>query len=113
MDMDIDNLWGERDPQETEALRCLVDAEAYLGMAILNDFNKAYLKALQLSERVIQHFPRCATAHYFAGLAHLKATGDKNFAKQKYELLTSLESEEANILAKKLIDKIEETKVRR
>lgn len=47
---------GERDPQETEALICLTDAEAYLGEAILNDSIKLYLKAIVLSEKVIDFF---------------------------------------------------------
>jgi tetratricopeptide (TPR) repeat protein len=107
--MDIDNPWEERDPQETEALRCLVDAEAYLGEAMLNGSIELYSRALEFSEKVIEYFPECATAHYFAAFACLKAKGDKNYAKQTYETLQSFRYEEANTWAIRLKDVIEKT----
>ena len=105
--MDEDIFWGERNPKETEALICLVDAEACLGKAMLNGSVELYEKALKLSEKVIEYFPQCAIAHYFTGYAHLKAKGDKNYAEQKCQLLLSHKSKDANILAKKLKDEIE------
>jgi tetratricopeptide (TPR) repeat protein len=108
--MDIDNPWEERDPQETEALRCLVDAEAYLGKAMLNGSIELYSKALEFSKKVIEYFPECAIAHYIAAFAHLKAKGGKDYAKQRYELLLSFKSEEVKSLAIKLKEEIEGTK---
>jgi tetratricopeptide (TPR) repeat protein len=108
--MDIDNPWEERDPQETEALRCLVDAEAYLEKAMLNGSIELYSKALEFSKKVIEYFPECAIAHYIAAFAHLKAKGDKDYAKQRYELLLSFKSEEVKSLAIKLKEEIEGTK---
>jgi tetratricopeptide (TPR) repeat protein len=108
--MDIDNPWEERDPQETEALRCLVDAEAYLEKAMLNGSIELYSKALEFSKKVIEYFPECAIAHYIAAFAHLKAKGGKDYAKQRYELLLSFKSEEVKSLAIKLKEEIEGTK---
>jgi tetratricopeptide (TPR) repeat protein len=108
--MHIDNSLRERDPQENEALRCLVDAEAYLGKAMLNGSIELYSKALEFSKKVIEYFPECAIAHYFAAIAHLKAKEDKDYAKQKYELLLSFKSEEVKSLAMKLKEEIEGTK---
>jgi len=105
--MDAEISWGERDPQETEALRCLVDAEAYMGAAMLNGSIELYSNSLDLLEKVIEYFPQCAIAHYLAAIAQLKAKGDKDYARQKYELLHSLKSEEANAFSKKLKNEIE------
>ncbi len=69
-----------------------------------------YKSALEFSEKVIEYFPRCATAHYFAGFACLKCKGDQNYTRQKYKLIQSLSSEEADILAKKLEEEIERTR---
>ncbi len=110
MKMDEDICWGERNHQETEALKCLVDAEACLGKAMVDGSVELYSKALKFSEMVIEYFPRCALAHYFAAFAHLKTEGDQKLAKQKIELLQSIQTEEANALAKKLAEEIDRTK---
>ena len=49
--MDEDICLGERNPQEAEALKCLVEAEACLGKAMLNDSIELYTKALEFSRR--------------------------------------------------------------
>jgi hypothetical protein len=110
--MDEDIFWGERNPQETEALKSLVDAEACLGEAIVSGSIELYSDALEFSEKVIECFPQCALAHYFAGFAFLRAKGDENFARQKYELLQSFNSEEANTLAQRLKTEIDKIKAR-
>ncbi len=110
MKVDEDIFLGERNPQETEALKCLVDAEACLGMAMVNDSIELYYKALEFSEEVIIYFPDCAIAHYFAGIACLKCKGDQNYARQECELLQSFKSDDADALAKKLKEEIERTK---
>jgi hypothetical protein len=107
--MGEDISWGERDPQDAEALRCLVDAEAYFRQAMLKGSIKLYSRALEYSEKVIQYFPWSVIAHYISAVAHLKGLGDKNYAKQKYKLLQTFKSEEANNLAKKLKIEIEGT----
>jgi hypothetical protein len=60
----------------------------------------------------IECLPQCATAHYFAAFAQLRIKGDKNYAKQKCELLQSFNSEMANTLVRKLKAEIERIKVR-
>jgi len=102
-----DIFWGERDPQEGEALRCLAEAEAYFGMALLNGSITLYSKALAFSEKVIQYLPWSITAHFISAFACFKALGDKNYAKQKYKLLHSLKSEAAKELAQKLKRELE------
>jgi hypothetical protein len=87
-----------------------VDAEACLGEAMLNGSIDLYSKALEFSEKVLEYFPKCAIAHYFVAFADLKVTGDQNYARQKYELLQSFNSEEANTLAQRLKAEIERTK---
>lgn len=58
-----EDIWlGERDPQEAEALKCLVEAEACLGKAMLNDSTELYSKALEFSEKMLECFPRCVIA---------------------------------------------------
>jgi hypothetical protein len=109
--MDAEICWGERDSAESTALRCLVDAEAYLGAAMLHGSVELYPRVLECSEKIIEHLPRCALAHYFAAVVHLKTTGDQHFAKQKYELLQSFKSGEAKILAKKLKEEMEKALV--
>lgn len=108
--MKVDISWEERDAQEAEALRCLVEAEAYLGIAILDDSIELYSKALEFSEKAIEYLPRSAIAHFISAFAQIKAKGDKNYAEQKYELLRSFQSEDANDLAQKLKEEIEGTK---
>jgi hypothetical protein len=105
--MDEDVFWGERNPQETEALKSLVDAEACLGEAMVSGAIELYSDALEFSEKVIECFPQCALAHYFAGFAWFKAKGDKDYARKKCEILQSIESEEANTLAQRLKAEIE------
>jgi hypothetical protein len=102
MKMKEDICLGERDPQEAEALICLLEAEIYLGKAMLNDSTELYSKALEFSEKVLECFPRCAIAHYFAAVAYLKVKGDKNYAKQKLDLPQSIKSNDADTLAQKL-----------
>ena len=99
--------FGARNPQETEALIYLVEAEFYLGKAILDDSFELYSKALELSEKAIEYLPRSSIAHFISAFACLRALGDRNYAQQKYELLRSFESEEANELAEKLKEEIE------
>ena len=108
--MEMDISWGERDPQEAEALRCLVDADAYLGKAMQNGSIEFYSRASEFSEKVIQYLPWSATAHFISAFARLRALRDKNYAKQKYKLLRSLKSKSANELAQKLKEEIEEPK---
>ena len=100
MKMKEDIFWGERNPQEAEALKYLVEAEARLGKAILDDSIELYSKALEFSEKVSEYFPRCAIAIYFTAVAHLKALEDRDYAQEKYELIQSIKSEEANRLSK-------------
>jgi hypothetical protein len=110
--MALNNPWEERDPQEAEALKCLVDAEACLGRAMTNGSIEVYTKALEFSEKTIECLPQCALAHYIAAVAQLKIKGDKNYAKQKCKLLRSINSEMANTLARKLTSEIEKIRVR-
>ena len=105
--MKVDIFLGERDPQEAEALRCLAEAVAYFGKALLNGSIKLYSEASEFSEKVIQFLPWSATAHFISAFACLKALGDKNYSKQKYKLLQSFRSEAANELAQKLKEEIE------
>lgn len=100
--MDIANSLEKRDAQEAEALKCLVEAEACLGKAMLNNSTELYLKALEFSEKVLKCFPRCAIAHYFAAVAHLKVKGDKNYAKHKCDVLQSIKTDDADTLTQKL-----------
>ena len=97
-----DISWGERDPQDAEALRCLIDAEAYFRQAMLKGSIELYSKASEFSEKVIQCFTWSATAHFISAFARLRALGDKKYAKQKYKLLRSFKSEVVNELAQKL-----------
>ena len=108
--MKEDICWGERIPQEAEALIYLVEAEVYLGKAMLDNSIELYLKAFEFSEKVIEYLPRSAIAHFISGFAQLKAKGDKNYAEQKYELLRSFQSEDANDLAQNLKEEIEGAK---
>ena len=105
-----DISWGERDPHEAEALRCLVEAEAYCRQARLKGSSKLYSKALAYADQVIASFPWSVIGHYISAVAHLKVLGDKQYAQQTYELLQTFKSEAANNLAKNLISEIEATK---
>ena len=69
-----------------------------------------YLRALECSEKVIEYFPRCATAHYSVGFARLKIKGDQIFAKHKIDLLQSFKSDDADALATRLKDELERTR---
>ena len=108
--MDEDIFWGDRNPQEAEALICLVEAEFYLSKAILDDSTDLYSKALEFSEKVIEYLPSSAIAHFISAFARLRALGDRDYAQQKYELLQSFQSEEANELAQKLKEEMEVVK---
>jgi hypothetical protein len=101
--------WGERDPHEAEALRFLVEAEAYGRQARLTGSKTFYAKALEYADKVIAYFPWSVIGHYLSAVAHLQALGDKNYATHQYQLLQTFKSEEANHLAKNLINEIEAT----
>ncbi len=77
---------------------------------MFNDSTELYSKALEFSKKIIEYFPRSAIAHFISAFARLRALGDKDYAKRKYELLRSFESEEANELAQKLKEEIEVVK---
>jgi hypothetical protein len=100
--MGKDTLWGERNLQEAEALKCLVEAEACLGKAMLNNSTELFSKALEFSEKVPECFPRCVIAYYFAAVAHLRVKGDKDYAKHNCDVLQSIKSDDADTLAQKL-----------
>jgi hypothetical protein len=100
---------GERDPQEAEALKCLAEAEAYLHHARLNDSKNLYARALEYAERVLQYLPWSVFAHYICAVAHFRGSDDRDYANQKYRLLLTVESEEANSWAQKLKDELEGT----
>ena len=104
-----DISWGERDPHEAEALRCLVEAEAYCRQARLKGSSKLYSKALEYADQVIDSFPWSVIGHYISAMAHLKALGDKKYAQQTYELLQTFKSDEAKYWAKELKHEIEAT----
>jgi len=108
--MEDDISWGERDPHEADALRSLVDADAYLQQARLKGSKELYFRAFKYAEKVIHSFPWSGIAHYIAAVSHFRASRDKNYAQQKYHLLLTFKSKEANTLAKKLLEEIEENR---
>lgn len=77
------------EPSTAEALQRLTTATSLLNKALLNKDVLLFKKAFGLAEKAIGFLPDSAAGQYILGMAKLKGWRDRDFAFEKYKVLST------------------------
>jgi hypothetical protein len=95
------------EPIESKALQELTSATSLLNKALLNKDIPLFKKAFGLAEKAVGFLPDSAAGQYILGMAKLKGWGDKDYAFEKYKVLSTSALKFAPELAQILKEELE------